>query len=128
MEKAILFVDDEALILMSMKSQVKRHLGDSYRYETALDASEAMQIIEELVSEGVKILIVISDWLMPNIKGDEFLRQVHQRYPEIQKIIITGHADIASVEALKKEINLYSYLKKPWDEKELVTTITSALN
>ncbi|EQA44272.1 response regulator receiver domain protein [Leptospira broomii serovar Hurstbridge str. 5399] len=102
-------------------------MGDTYRYETALDASEAMQIIEELVTEGVKILIVISDWLMPNIKGDEFLRNVHQRYPEIQKIIITGHADIASVEALKKEINLYSYLKKPWDEKELVTTITSAL-
>ncbi|AOP34704.1 hypothetical protein A0128_13085 [Leptospira tipperaryensis] len=127
MDKAILFVDDEALILMSMKSQVKRHLGDGYRYETALDAGEAWQIIEELVHEDVRILIIISDWLMPNVKGDEFLRQVHSKYPDIQKVIVTGHADDSSIEALKKEINLRSYLKKPWDERELVSTITTAL-
>ncbi|MGQ2870486.1 response regulator, partial [Leptospira santarosai] len=57
MDKAILFVDDEALILMSMKSQVKRHFVDGYRYETALDAGEAWQIIEELVHEDVRILV-----------------------------------------------------------------------
>lgn len=87
-----------------MKSQVKRHFGEGYRYETALDAGEAWQIIEELVHEDVRILIIISDWLMPNVKGDEFLRQVHHKYPDIQKVIVTGHADDSSIEALKKEL------------------------
>ena len=89
-KEAILCVDDESILLLSLKQTLQMHLGNEYRYETALNAEQAWKIIETLVKEQVKIIVIISDWLMPGIKGDEFLIQVHKKYPEIKAIMITG--------------------------------------
>ncbi|MCZ8341774.1 MAG: response regulator [Leptospira sp.] len=127
MSKAILFVDDEQIILMSLKSQLKKHFGNDYRYETAQNTEEAWSIIEELAEEGIKILIIISDWLMPNQRGDEFLRDVHKSYPNIKKIIISGHIDESSLNKLKNEVNLHSFLNKPWSETDLIKKVEDAI-
>lgn len=127
-KKAILFVDDEILILQSLKAQVKKHLGDQYRYEFAESADEAWEVIEELHEEDeMKILIVVSDWLMPGIKGDELLIRIHQQFPDIVKVMLTGHADDDAVERAKQEANLYRCLRKPWDECELIDTLVAGL-
>jgi DNA-binding NtrC family response regulator len=128
MSRAILFVDDEILVLSSLKYQVKRHFGTRFRYETANDAGEAWEIIEELTQENIEILIIISDWLMPKIKGDEFLKQVHIRFPDVKKVIISGQADEDSIQRLFQEIDLHSYIRKPWDERELLDTIEAAVS
>ena len=67
---AILCVDDEIVILDSLKEQLKRYFGDRYIYEIAESAEEAWEVIEELHEDEIKILIIVSDWLMPGIKGD----------------------------------------------------------
>lgn len=126
-KNAFLIVDDDTLVLHSIQHQIKKHFGSKYRYETATDAMEAWAVIEELVEEGIEILIIISDWLMPNIKGDEFLRKVHEKFPTIKKFIISGQADEDSITALDKEIQLQAYIKKPWSESELITLINTAL-
>jgi CheY-like chemotaxis protein len=124
---AILCVDDEVVILESLKEQLKRRFGDRYLYEVAESAQEAWEVIEELSAAGIKILVIVSDWLMPGMKGDEFLIQVHQRFPEIITVILTGQADNAAIERAKKEANLYACLHKPWTEEELTQIIISAL-
>jgi response regulator RpfG family c-di-GMP phosphodiesterase len=125
--KALLFVDDEQIILMSLKSQLKKHFGNEYRYETAQNTEEAWSIIEELAEENTDILIIISDWLMPNQRGDEFLRDVHRHYPSIKKIIISGHIDENSLNKLKSEVNLHSFLNKPWAEADLIKKVEDAI-
>jgi response regulator RpfG family c-di-GMP phosphodiesterase len=125
--RAILFVDDEQIILMSLKSQLKKHFGNEYRYETAQNTEEAWSIIEELAEEGIHILIIISDWLMPNQRGDEFLREVHKTYPDIKKIIISGHIDEHSLNQLKGEVDLHSFLNKPWSESDLIKKVEDAI-
>ncbi len=127
MTKVILFVDDEQIILMSLKSQLKKHFGNEYRYETAQNTEEAWSIIEELAEEKSDIIIIISDWLMPNQRGDEFLRDVHRSHPDIKKIIISGHIDEISLNQLKSEVNLHSFLNKPWSETELIKKIEDAI-
>ncbi|XDD52851.1 response regulator [Leptospira sp. WS4.C2] len=127
-KNAILFVDDESIILMSMKSQVKQHFGEKYKYLTADNAKEAWDLIQELEEEGNSVSIIISDWSMPGMNGDEFLRKVHKSYPKIEKVIITGFADQKSVEELNSEIGPISCLKKPWDEEELISTISNAMH
>ncbi|MDF3820194.1 response regulator [Leptospira sp. 96542] len=127
MSKAILFVDDEPIILLSMKSQVKQHFGDLYKYFTSESAHEAWELIGELVEEGITILVIISDWSMPGMNGDEFLRKVHSEFPQIEKVIVTGFADLKSIEALDSEIGLSSCLKKPWEENELISAISKAI-
>ncbi|WP_341732014.1 response regulator [Microcoleus sp. EPA2] len=125
----ILCVDDEIVVLNSLKIQLKKEFGDTYLYEIAENADEAMEIIQEIEqeAEASDILVIVSDWLMPGIKGDQFLIDVHKKYPNIVKVILTGQADALAIERVKKQANLHKCLYKPWDGKELVETIKSGL-
>ncbi|MBE9093461.1 response regulator [Tychonema sp. LEGE 07203] len=124
----ILCVDDEVVVLNSLKIQLKKEFGDAYLYEVAENADEALEIIEELKQEDEsEILVIVSDWLMPGIKGDEFLILVHQKYPQIVKVMLTGQADEMAIKRVKEQANLHRCLYKPWDGNELVETIKSGL-
>ncbi len=125
--KAILCVDDESMILESLKEQIENRLGDEYVYETAENADEGMEVIEELVEEGTDVLVIVSDWLMPGKKGDEFLTEVHKKFPEIVKVMLTGQADEKAIKNAEENANLHACLFKPWTEDDLVNTITSGL-
>jgi CheY-like chemotaxis protein len=127
-DAAILCVDDEAVVLMSLKAQLKRCFGNQYVYEVAQSAEEAWTVIDELEQESIKILVIVSDWLMPNVKGDEFLIQVHQRFPEVVTVMITGQADAAAIERTRQQANLHACIHKPWTEEELRQVISTALN
>jgi CheY-like chemotaxis protein len=127
-KSAILCVDDEVVILDSLKEQLKRRFGNRYIYEMAESAYEAWQVIEELQEDGIQIIVIVSDWLMPGLKGDEFLIQVHQRFPDLITVMLTGQADEAAIERARQQANLYACLHKPWTEEELSTIIISALS
>jgi response regulator RpfG family c-di-GMP phosphodiesterase len=126
-KKVILCVDDEKFILDSLKTQLKERFGEKYAYEMADNADDAWELIEELKAEGMDILIIVSDWLMPGIKGDEFLIDVHKKFPHIVKVLLTGHADEHSIERARKYADLHRCLFKPWTEEELVDTINTGL-
>ena len=123
----ILCVDDEKIILQSLRSQLSRNFGDRYRYEIAESSEEALEVIEELVSDKIEVLVIVSDWLMPNMRGDEFLILVHEKFPEITKIMLTGQADSKAIERAQQLANLYCCISKPWDEVFLVETVKKAL-
>ena len=127
-KNVIMCIDDEVTILTSLKAQLKKNFGSKYIYEFAENANEAYELIEELVEDGVKVLIIVSDWLMPGIKGDEFLIQVHERFPKIVKVMLTGQADQKAIENAQKHANLYKCLLKPWSEEELISVIESGLD
>ena len=123
----ILCVDDEKIVLQSLKAQLKSAFGDAYLYEVAEDGDEAIELIKELKEEGMKIILLVSDWLMPGIKGDELLIRVDQEFPNIIKIMLTGQANEEAIARAKQEANIHSCLYKPWAEEELIQTIQSAL-
>jgi len=125
--EAILCVDDEAIILMAMKRELKAHFRDRFRFETALDAAEGLGIIDALARDGVAVILVISDWLMPGMKGDEFLMRIRALYPRIKTIMVTGHADPRSIERTMSEAGAYTVLRKPWNRTELITAICACV-
>jgi CheY-like chemotaxis protein len=126
-KKAMLFVDDEKIILQSLKNQIKKHFGNRYLYEFAESGDEALEVIEELTEDNVELLLVVSDWLMPNMRGDEFLIQVHRRFPTVVKVMLTGHASEDAVGRAYQHANLHRCLRKPWEEQELIETLMSGL-
>jgi len=123
----ILCVDDEQVVLQSLKTQLEEAFGDDYLYEVAEDADEALEVINELNEDSLSIILIVSDWLMPGMKGDEFLIKVHHKFPKIVKIMLTGQADESAIKRVQEEANLHSCLYKPWSEEELVETIKSGL-
>ncbi len=128
MKKVILCVDDEKIILSSLKSQLKNHFGNQYLYELAENAAEAMELLDDLIRDGAKVIIIVSDWLMPDIKGDEFLIKVHFKYPQIIKIMLTGQANVEAIENAKENANLYTCIQKPWNEEVFMNLIRSCLD
>ena len=127
MEFAILCVDDEEIVLDSLKEQLRRYLPGDYRIETAENGSEALEVLAELEDENVEVPIIISDQIMPGIKGDDLLATVHQLYPSALKIFLTGQAGLDAVGNAVNKANLYRYIAKPWDETDLHMTIREGL-
>jgi len=121
--KAILCVDDEVIILLSMIQELKKVFGNRFLYEQAMDASSALQSIDELAADGVKVILIISDWLMPGIRGDEFLEIVTARHPEIKAIMITGQADREAIDRVRGNGSVLAVLGKPWEPAELAEII-----
>jgi len=124
----ILCVDDERMVLDSLRTQLAAEFGNVYTYEGAEDAEEALDLISELYDEEIHVIMIISDWLMPGIKGDELLIRIHKEYPNVIKIMLTGQADEVAIDRAQKQANLHSCLSKPWLESDLLETIKSGLS
>jgi PAS domain S-box-containing protein len=124
----VICVDDEPIILESLKIELKKALGEEHLLETAEGGEDALELVEEMLAEGREIVAVISDYLMPNIKGDELLKQIHRISPKTIKIMLTGQADLEAVANTIKHAKLYRYIAKPWQSEDLKLTIKEALN
>lgn len=124
---AIICVDDEAMMLAALKQELVEHFRGSYRFETAISAHEALSIMNELNDEGVRVPLIISDWLMPGMNGDEFLIRVNEKFPETKAIIVTGYADMIAVSRSRNRINLRGIITKPWDKNELIKKVEACI-
>lgn len=122
----IICVDDEPDILNTLKMQLKNEFKNDYFYELAENGDEALDLLEEF-QEKAQVIVVVSDWLMPGIKGDELLIKVHQKYPTIIKVMLTGQAEVSAVQRAVEEADLYCCLYKPWQSKDLIEIIKSGL-
>jgi DNA-binding response OmpR family regulator len=126
-KKAIVCVDDEQTILDSLKVELKYVFGNEYLIETAEDAEDALELFQELLEENYDLPLVISDYMMPNLKGDEFLKRIHAISPETRKVMLTGQADLTAVVNAINEAKLYRYISKPWNAEDLALTVSEAI-
>jgi DNA-binding NtrC family response regulator len=129
MEKpTIICVDDETVILKSLQIEMETAFADQCIYEFAESGKEALEILDELADDHLPIIVIVSDWLMPDMKGDDFLIKVHDKYPNVIKIMLTGQADQSAIENAQRNANLYSCLSKPWQPEELISILKRAMN
>ncbi|GAK48881.1 response regulator receiver sensor signal transduction histidine kinase [Candidatus Moduliflexus flocculans] len=126
-KQAVLCVDDERLVLTSLTRELHRMLGADYLIETSEDGEDALDIFQELISDGYDVPLVISDYIMPRMKGDELLRRVHDASPKTLTIMLTGQADMDGVTRAINYANLYRFIAKPWHQSDLSLTVKEAL-
>ncbi len=125
---AILSVDDEKIILDSLKSQFEINFQDKYLFEFAESAEEAFELIDELIDEGFSVILVISDYQMPGMKGDEFALNLRQKLPNSKVILLTGQINQKlALDFVNKNIFI-NIISKPWSEKGLVTLVENIAN
>jgi PAS domain S-box-containing protein len=127
-KQVIICVDDETTVLRSLKAELKEEIGNDYLIEIAQGGQEALELIEELLEDAYEILLIISDHIMPDMKGDELLKRVHFILPKALKIMLTGQADLEAVGNAIKFAKLYRYIAKPWQASDLSLTVKEAVN
>ena len=125
-KSAILCIDDEPTILMPLRALLEVALKDDYVIEIAESGVEALEIVKELQADNIELEIVISDYIMPNMLGDEVLTKIHQLSPKTITIMLTGQSSMEGVTSAINNANLYRFIKKPWHSDDLMLTISSA--
>lgn len=119
MKKKVLYVDDEPANLIALKRLFR---DEPFELITETSPVKALSRIETL-----KPAVVISDQCMPEMQGTEFLKQVEYRHPDCVRIILTGQADLdAAMEAIN-EGHVFRFIQKPWDNDDLKTQVSAAL-
>ena len=126
-KRVILCVDDEKIILDSLESELSSKLSSNYIIEIAESGEEAFEIIEDIIEDELDLALVISDYIMPNMKGDELLIKLHKILPDTIKIMLTGQADANAIGNVINQAKLYQYISKPWEKDDLWLTVSSAL-
>jgi response regulator RpfG family c-di-GMP phosphodiesterase len=123
--KIILIVDDEFIILESLKIQLSRILASNFELQMASSGEEALGLIDELHQEGEDLALVISDFNIDSYKGTDILRHAIAQYPSVKKIILTGQADTKSINDFDLQYGIDAILDKPWDLSSIQTVINS---
>lgn len=123
----ILFVDDEKQILEIVKTQLRSHpMSELYEIEVAESGDEALETCQQLYEEGNAVAVIVSDQIMPGMKGDELLVQAHRLFPDTKKILLTGQAGLEAVTRTLNLASLYRYIAKPWEKMDLIMTVEEA--
>jgi two-component system NtrC family sensor kinase len=124
----ILCVDDEHILLESLRDELRDTFEQRFLIEIADGGENALELVQELLEEGFEIPLVISDYIMPDMRGDELLRKIHERLPKTLKVMLTGQATIEAVSNAVKHAKLYRYIAKPWEQEDLRLTVLEAVN
>ena len=124
----ILCVDDDTAVLQALRSLLEKTMGGQVDIEVAECGDDALDICDDLAKEGRPVSIVISDYIMPNMRGDELLLKLHERSPKMIKIMLTGQSDLTGVRRVINKASLYRFLEKPFNNADLVLTAKSAVD
>lgn len=123
----IICVDDEKFVLDGLRTVLMEAFGDEYVVEIAEDGRDALLLVKELLANRQEVPVVISDYVMPDMKGDELLKHIRILSQQTLKIMLTGQANIEGVTNAVNEGDLFRYVAKPWNNEHLIGVIRQAI-
>jgi DNA-binding NtrC family response regulator len=116
-EFAVLLVDDEVDFRdLLAKRLAKRKL----RVVTAGDGAEALRLLA-----STPVDVVVLDVRMPGMSGTDVLREIKARWPTVEVVMLTGHAQL-DVALAGMELGAFDYLLKPVDLDALLYRLQDA--
>ena len=120
MNDSVLFVDDEANVLNSLK---RLFIDSDLKIMTALNAFEAMDILK-----NNSVSVIVSDNRMPGMTGIELLQNAKKISPDSVRILITAYADMKSAIDAINEGEVYKFITKPWNDHDLKEIVFNAIH
>lgn len=113
----VLAVDDEQIVLDSIRKHLTR-VG--YTVQCINSAYEALEVLKRVAPD-----IVLTDLMMPEIDGVEFLQKARKIAPTTPMILITGYATLKTVERAFGA-GAFECIAKPFSKSELVAVVDRA--
>lgn len=116
----ILYVDDDSLLTSTFST-----LMDLEGFDDVVIYNNPQEACEYLKDNEPDL--IISDFLMPEMNGLEFLKKAKNLYPEVSTILLTAYADKENAIKTINEIGVYKYIEKPWDNDDLIMNIKNGI-
>jgi two-component system, probable response regulator PhcQ len=114
-QRRMLIVDDEENVINALRRSLRR---EGYDIQVATRPADALVLLKQ-----APVDLVLSDHLMPEMTGLEFLKLVRDRHPDSVRLMLTGHADMQTAIDAINHGEIYRFLTKPWDDNELKVTL-----
>lgn len=121
MKEAIICIDDERSLLFSLQHQISAELSDIL-IECAESGEEAIELLKELQSMEIDVRFIITDQMMPGIKGNEIIEIIQKLNPEITCILLTGYTQLETIKELEQSQKV-KIISKPWEKGELISIL-----
>jgi len=116
----VLVVDDEEIVLKSVRRVLKNDDEHEFLIDTVLSANEGLQQIGRQNYD-----IIVTDLMMPGIDGLEFIDKLRDANLGARIIMITGYATMrTALQALRK--GAFDYIAKPFTKEELRSVVKNA--
>ncbi|OPZ60229.1 MAG: Cyclic di-GMP phosphodiesterase response regulator RpfG [Deltaproteobacteria bacterium ADurb.Bin510] len=119
MGAAVLFVDDEESILELAQALFEER---SLEIITASSPQQAIELVRK-----TEIAVMVSDNRMPGMSGIELLTRVRLLSPDTVKILMTGYADLQTAVDAINRVEVFRFVAKPWDSRQMVEVVEDAL-
>ena len=116
----IVIVDDENMVTKTLKTLLK--IEGFSNVETFNDPSLALEHIKKESCD-----LIISDFIMPNMNGIEFLSKAKQIQPDTTQILLTGYADKENAIRAINEVGIFKYIEKPWINDDIIINIKNGI-
>lgn len=116
----VLLVDDEPLVTAGLKRQMR---DSGFRVLEASSAEQALRIVR-----STPVDVIVADEQMPGVPGSELVAVVFREFPQVIRIILSGHASLDAAIRAINEGQIYRFLTKPCHAIDLVATIRKALD
>ena len=124
----IICVDDQREVLNTITEDLKI-FEDYLNIEECESADEAQEVMEDIDSQGDLIALIISDHVMPDTTGVDFLATVKadERFAHTKKILLTGLATHQDTITAINQAGIDQYVEKPWQQEQLQSAIRELL-
>ena len=119
--ETIMLVDDEEMVLGSLEGFLA--LETTYRVISFTDPVEALAAAEDETS----LRLVVADFMMPEMDGVSFLKEMRRVQPEATRLLLTGYADKENAIRAINDAGLYYYLEKPWDNEHFKLVVRNGV-
>ncbi|MCR4881517.1 MAG: hybrid sensor histidine kinase/response regulator [bacterium] len=116
----ILMLDDDELATKTFKLLLS--MRTSFDVVTFNSAEAALDFLKEN-----EVDLVVSDFVMPDMNGIEFLTELKKIKPSVTSILLTGYADKENAIKAINEVGIYKYLEKPWNDDDLIMNIKNGV-
>lgn len=128
MTVTILLLEDEADVRTALERDLEP-FWDKIRYEVAQDVPDAWAAIDDILSDGDELALVLSDHRLPGESGVDFLVELthDERFSSTRTVLVTGQADQDDTIKAVNEAGLDYYIAKPWDPQKLVAVVREQL-
>lgn len=114
----IVIVDDEESILKELRILLAR----VYKVHVFANPEEA-----EVFVDNNEVDLVISDEMMPEMRGSVLLAKIHRKHPEICNIVLSGQAEKDDIVRAVNDGHIFSFLYKPTERQQLLNVIEKGL-
>lgn len=125
---AIVCVDDDPFILQMLSFQLQKYIdGECTLMEFFTNPAEAIEAVDDLITDKIDIIFIVVDYQMPEINGAELIRKIKSKHLGMKCIMLSGQANAIQVDDLVNDNLLDSFISKPWSEDDLLNAIKPIL-